>query len=404
MKKFLSLLFVLVATVSVHSQNQTQKGFEEDLEYLAKALPQKHVNLFAKISRSEFESKIAFIKSKIDSLDEDAFLNELFKLMVAVGDEHTRVEPQAMYRYILPLQFASFKEGIFVVATDSAHADLLLAKVLNVNGMPINDVLNKFKTIIPNDNSSYFISLALYYLGNVSILKGADILSSKEEANYTFENTKGEIRNASFKLSDAHKMVRVTQPLQSDAHSGSGNYWYKYDPVHHSLYFNYVNCKDDAQYPFERFTSELFESIASNKPEKIILDLRYNGGGNSKMLAPFLHKIKNSYLNKKGCFYVLIGKTTFSSALLNAIDLKRNFNTILVGEATAGSINHYGETRSFELPNTQAAVIYSTKYFEEWKGKNGPLHPDVEIGYSVENFKNGKDEALEYIYQKELTY
>lgn len=85
MKKILILLITLTVTMSAHSQ--TQNGFKEDLEYLAQNLPQKHINLFARISKTEFASKVTQIESQINSLDKEAFLNELFKLMVAVGDE-----------------------------------------------------------------------------------------------------------------------------------------------------------------------------------------------------------------------------------------------------------------------------------------------------------------------------
>lgn len=171
----------------------------------------------------------------------------------------------------------------------------------------------------------------------------------------------------------------------------------QYNKEKNLIYFSYINCKEDANNPFEQFNKELFNAIKINNPDKLVLDLRYNGGGNSKILEPFLTQLKESYLNKRGKLYVLIGKMTFSSALLNAIDLKQNFNATLIGEPTAGSINHYGETRSFDLPNTKARVVYSTKYFEQWKGHDGALNPDIIVTYSLENFIKGKDEALEIV-------
>lgn len=115
------------------------------------------------------------------------------------------------------------------------------------------------------------------------------------------------------------------------------------------------------------------------------------------MLQPFLDKLRTNYLNKEGSLFVLIGKNTFSSALLNAMDLKRNYNAILVGEPTSGNVNHYGELGGFALPNSMLVVLYSTKYFENWKGYEGTFIPDVEIEYSIDNFKNGIDEAIEYV-------
>ncbi|WAC40145.1 S41 family peptidase [Pedobacter sp. SL55] len=127
-----------------------------------------------------------------------------------------------------------------------------------------------------------------------------------------------------------------------------------------------------------------------------MVDLRENNGGNSGVLRPFIDSIKNSYLNKNGKLFVLIGKKTFSYALMNAVTLKRNTSAILVGEPTSGNINHFGEVRGFSLPRTGIVIGYSTKYWENWKGKIGPLIPYKKVIYSINDFK--KKYRSSYIY------
>ncbi|WP_449438619.1 S41 family peptidase [Pedobacter steynii] len=112
-----------------------------------------------------------------------------------------------------------------------------------------------------------------------------------------------------------------------------------------------------------------------------------------------MEKLSASYLNKKGKFYVLIGRHTFSSAVMNAVRIKRNTNAILIGQPTSGNINGYGEVRGFELPKSKIIVAYSTKYWENWKGKKGPLKPDTSVEYSIKNYVEGKDEALSQVYK-----
>lgn len=165
------------------------------------------------------------------------------------------------------------------------------------------------------------------------------------------------------------------------------------------LYINYSKCNEIREYPFSQFTYDIFKIIENKDVKTIVIDLRENGGGNSAIIKPFLNKLKDSNLNDKEKLFVLIGRKTFSSALMNAITLKKDFNSTLIGEPTSGNINHYGEVRGIELPNTKTIIQYSTKYWENWKGKIGPLKPDVNIEYSFENYKNNIDEALEYIYK-----
>lgn len=174
-------------------------------------------------------------------------------------------------------------------------------------------------------------------------------------------------------------------------------YWYRLTDNGEVLYFNYQNCAEQTGKPFEDFNNDLWQVIDSQKPKKIIVDLRNNSGGNSGILNPFLDRLGKSYLNQKSRLYVLIGKSTFSSALMNAVNLKRNFQSVLVGESTSGNVNHYGETRGFQLPNSGVTVGYSTRYWEVWKGYEGALKPDVKIEYSIKNFSAGIDEAIEYV-------
>lgn len=397
MKNLFITLTLLILTLNAYSQNQGDL-FREDLEFLRVTLPSNHINLFAKISKNEFEERIEQIKSKVDILNEDTFHRELRELMVAIGDEHTRVEPVGFFSYTLPMGFTIFNEGIFV--TEAVQSDLLLARLVKINGVAIEEVIQQFKKIIPSHNNSFFYTMLQFDINNTHSIKSLGLTDTKKEVLYTFEKRDNSLIEIKIELDPKAKTHKADQFSKILAHSDKKDYWYKYDEDKNLIYFNYMNCKDSKDNPFEQFNNELFELIETKQPTALILDLRYNGGGNSAVISPFLTKLKNSYLNKKGNLYILIGKMTFSSALLNAIDLKRNFKSILIGEPTAGSINHYGEIKGFTLPNTKTAVIYSTKYFEQWKGHNGSLNPDVTTSYSVENFNECKDEALEYIYSR----
>jgi hypothetical protein len=79
------------------------------------------------------------------------------------------------------------------------------------------------------------------------------------------------------------------------------------------------------------------------------------------LLMPFINQIKaNKKINKKGRLFVIIGRQTFSSAILNAISFKNNTEAIFVGEPTGGKPNHYGEIKVFTLKNSPIRVQYST--------------------------------------------
>lgn len=384
------LIFLLTFSISqTKAQNLTPKQFVEDLEFLKAELPKKHKNLFAKISEKDFNKQIRNIEQKSKNLNDKTFEIELYKLIKAIGDEHTRIEPS--YTTIFPIYFDFFKEGIFVTKTDSLHLNLLNKKLNGIEKISIKNILNDYKEIIKDDNQSYFEVYVQNFINNPRILKGLKITKSDSISNFLLENEKYRI------TSIAKKNLHPISNSKLLRFKNNDNYWYEMIDNDKILYFNYQDCTEQNGKPFEIFSNELFQIIGNRKPRKLIIDLRNNSGGNSAVLKPFLEQLKTNYLNENGSLFILIGKKTFSSALMNAIDLKRNYNAILIGESTSGNVNHYGETRGFYLPNSKIIVGYSTKYWENWKGYSGPLIPDVRINYSIENFKKNIDEAIEYV-------
>lgn len=399
-KPLFTILFVLVASVAF-SQNLTKADYLEDLDFLKKTLPVKHTNLFAKTTKATFEKLIDDIAGKADSLNDDMFTVELFKLMVSIKDEHTFVERK--FNRILPIQLDMFEGGLYVTAIDSAFVSVLGSKLVAINNHSFRQINALFKEVIQSENESYFNDRLLHFINNPALLKGLGIIDSDNEAEFTFvgaNNKISKIKLTSLDGSDTERLNLADAAANLLSKKKKGNYWFDYDTDYKILYFNYNKCREDHALPFEQFNEELFTLIHAKRPNKIVLDLRYNNGGNSGILTPFIERIKNSYLNTKDNFFVLIGKNTFSSAVMNAVELKKNSNATFIGEETSGSINHYGEVRGFNLPKSDNVIAFSTKYWEVWKGKKGPLKPDIKINYTIANYMEGKDEALMRIWSK----
>lgn len=399
-KPLFTILFVLLASAAF-SQNLTKADYLEDLDFLKKTLPVKHTNLFAKTTKATFEKLIDDIAGKADSLNYDMFTVELFKLMVSIKDEHTFVERK--FNRILPIQLDMFKEGLYVTAIDSTFMSVLGSKLVAINNHSFRQINALFKEVIQSENQSYFNDRLLHFINNPALLKGLGIIDSDNEAKFTFvgaNNKISKIKLTSLDGSDTERLNLADAAANLLSKKKKGNYWFDYDTDYKVLYFNYNECREDPALPFEQFNEELFTLIHAKRPNKIVLDLRYNNGGNSGILTPFIERIKNSYLNTKDNFFALIGKNTFSSAVMNAVELKKNSNATFIGEETSGSINHYGEVRGFNLPKSDIVIAFSTKYWEVWKGKKGPLKPDIKINYTIENYMEGKDEALMRIWSK----
>jgi C-terminal processing protease CtpA/Prc len=126
--------------------------------------------------------------------------------------------------------------------------------------------------------------------------------------------------------------------------------------------------------------------------------MRFNGGGNSGQGTEFISKLSGYNISKQDKkIYVVIGRQTFSSAIINTMDFKGQTKAILVGEETGGKPNHFGEVRNLQLPSSGLNISYSTKYFTRTKEDLKTIRPDVIIESSFSDFKKGIDPVYEWI-------
>ncbi|REG83138.1 S41 family peptidase [Algoriphagus antarcticus] len=376
----------------------SQDKVVSDIELYRKTISNKHKNPFTKISKEFFNQQLDTLISDVTELDKEQVIVRLLKANASIGDEHTIMFPNA--DYYLPFQFKFFDEGIAITVTDSLHTKYLLYRVLSIDDTPTAEIISLLKTTIKQDNLSYSKYFEAFYFNNTSILQGLGIIKNIQEVKFRLLSPQGDTVittvfgikkevNTNWKYAEPYKQIL--------AYSNLSNYWFQYNEDNKMLYFNYRSCAESENESFTAFNKRLFEVINEKKPTKLILDLRFNGGGNSAILNPFIAGIKKSVLNTKNSFFVVIGQKVMSSSLMNAIELKRTTNATFVGESTGGNINHFGEIKNFELPTLNMRVTYSTKYWENWENMEGSLTPDISIPNSFYDFIKANDKAIEKI-------
>lgn len=104
-------------------------------------------------------------------------------------------------------------------------------------------------------------------------------------------------------------------------------------------------------------------------------------------------------LRYQGPVCVLIGPSTFSSAMKLANAIADFDLATLIGEETGGNPNAFGEVYLFDLPNTRLQIGVSTKRFVRANGDasyRGGVLPDIEIKPSQEDLRKGVDTVLEF--------
>jgi hypothetical protein len=160
------------------------------------------------------------------------------------------------------------------------------------------------------------------------------------------------------------------------------------------------------------FVAATEADMRANKPCAVILDLRYDDGGNYQNTAGFAKDLPN-LTTPGGRIYLLTGPSTFSAGITTAAFVKQaggNRVTIL-GEPVGDRLNFFSEGNRGCLPNYHLCVSYARGKHDYahpctdwdtcfWLNKFYPVHvdtlgPDETITMSFAEWRQGRDPVFE---------
>lgn len=412
MKRFImGFCMVLVLFVSIAygqtDNSATVMKWRQDLQYLATELPRLHKNAFFSISKTAFDQAVAALDSRLGALSEPEIIVEMSKIVALIGDSNTTLnlfQPPLQYHYF-PTSLMWLKDGYYITGTPSALQTLLGTKLLKINGVNIETVIAEVSQMIPHENNIRVRDMAPYDLVNAEILQTFHIIQNTSETSFEFQRPDGSTLTQSLKSvvltekidwQTAPDFSLIPQPFYLK--HPDRFYWYEVLPDTQDIYFQYNSCREIPQQSFVRFSKDLLTYLDKNPVNRLVIDLRFNGGGNSALLEPVINELKKRpQINQRGHLFVIIGRKTFSEAIINALKLKYETNAILVGEPTGGKPNHFGEVKSFSLPNSGLVVTVSTKFFNDARTDMMTLTPDINAETGPDDYFSGKDPAMQSI-------
>ncbi len=379
----------------------------EDLDFYYESLEKSHKNSFAVNSKETLMAEKERIATDIPYMTDADFYYSLKQLAALVGDAHTTVGySDSIYKHLMALPFAIEKYGDdwYIMMLDELNEQYLGSKLKAINEVPIQDIFEKSKAIISYENESWAISQFSNTIAFKEALNYLGIVEGDSKIMLNVETIEGV--DTSFEMIPLTETTLMSTEIEVLEGETVAKTWpegiyraLSLDDEH--LLVQYNVCQESPDLPMATFTESIRKELTEKPYKVVVFDLRYNTGGNSEVFRPMLDMIKGLKSEKDLQVYTLIGKNTFSSAIINAIQTKDELGSTLVGSATGGNVNGYGEVKSFELKNHPFVGTYSTKYFELIEGYDkDSLYPDVDVAQTLEDYLNGKDTEVEWLLNK----
>lgn len=410
------------------SSSLTPDQWQQDLQYMATELPLLHKNAFTKITPDQFNQAVADLSRDIPLLQDHEIVVRMTRIVAMIGDAHTNlITAGSVVRFkSFPLRLYWFADGLYVTGAEAGYGGAVGARVVRIGATDVGQAYGAVAELIPHENDQWLRAQSPAMLVTPEVLQALGILPDTYAGHFVFQNAAGEefsldVTPASSKGNinwgagvGAGKTKRThakegggwtsapdpaRAPLPSYLKHPDLNYWFEYLPDSRTLYIQYNVCQDAPGLPFSQFTQTVKDYAAAHQIDRAVIDLRNNTGGSSGVFSPMLNWVQtDAYFSQRGRTFVITGRRTFSSGMINAWQLMYLTNAISVGEPTGGKPNSFGEVRSFRLPNSGLTVFYSTKFFTLLPDDPPYLSPQVPVEITSADYLAGRDPALDALF------
>jgi len=428
----LILFFLFISNVAA----QKKFGREQliaDADTLYARMYDIHPNLFSVFPQAEFEKDMAEAKSQFrDSMTVVDFYKIITPLVVKLEDGHTSVSIPARSidkhkKMVFPFEVDIDKKKYDVTIKDNySGTDIPVgARILSINNRSTKDILDKFLTYASGENNLFKFERVKWYFHLFPYMIYGD---SVFDVTYQIGNEKKSISIDGIRL-EQYNQIKVKKQRE-EKQEVKQNFVLNVDAKNSMAIIDFRSFSNFDK--FVVFLDSTFTLIKEQDIKNLIVDLRQNDGGNSRLgdelfqyispvpflqfgkmevkVSPTLRRIFNDTIatlgintfegeledlrenNKRftGNCYLLTSNHTFSSAA----DFSWTFHYFkigkIIGEETGGLIVCYGDVASSKLPNTGIGFGVSWKKFYGYGADDSYTHgvkPDYEVP---------ADEALEY--------
>lgn len=396
------------ATATVPVNTADAAAWRRDLKFVVDSIVAGHAEPFHAIAEKDIRQAASSLDAEIPRLPRNVIIVRMAALVASIGDGHTRFpwpwDPVALRFHSLPVQFEFFADGLYAVAASAESSDVVGGRVLEIGGTKIDDALRAIAPIVSRDNRYGVERIARRLLAIPEVLDALRVAPLRDAVRVAFEKDGKRktiflpVLSAPSQLVSLHQMKGTSPPLHRSAPDRF--YWSAPLDGGKTIYVEVNAVNNQPNSPTLPAFCETVLADIDRGAERVIVDLRHNGGGSRELMLPFVDALAaRPAINRPGHLFVVVGRETFSAALWTALDFKNRTQATIVGEPTGGRPNFFGETRSAETPEHHVPFTWASRMNWRTDRSDGreALVPDRVVRESFADYAAGRDPVVSAI-------
>ena len=383
--------------------------WEQDIDSLVTQMEAIHPDLFHGVPKASFDAQVDDLVAATPTLTDDEVLVGMMQLVAVISskgrDGHMGLwppdNPDAVLRF--PLRLWEFPDGLYVTDAQPPHDGLVGSKVRSVDGVPIDEVLQRLDPVVPRDNASNLRDARTVFLTSAEVLTGLGIADDPTTMALETQAPDGSIRTNTVDAIGGGAYAdwvggwELLLPTRADLlflRDPAASFWLQYLAPSRTLYVQYNVVEETSS----ELVHEIGAAMHEHPGDRVVLDLRNNGGGEAGGYRDVLRFLAGSAMDRPGRLDVLIGRLTFSAGTGLAGLLERQAtHASFFGEASGGAPNFWADPTTITLPNSGLQVEIADRY----EGIGGPgdtrltVDPNVIVPFTAHDYFSGHDPVLE---------
>lgn len=379
----------------------TKQQVIQDVDYVMDTIKKCHVGCLNGIPEEVLKQKeleIKHLSEKTNLIEEWRIIS---RILAKLHDAHSRtLSPEFLCRDRLPFDIEFNDNKFFCTSGEFKNAE-----IIEINSIKIPDIYENFKLNFSYEIEEWahanFFRSPIFFTKSTLARAGIDTFKPVE---VTFRTDSG-VKIQKFEF----------VPIEFESSHASPFVSYKIDKENSVGIFTLNECNFNEEYINK--VDKFFADIAANNIKNVIIDLRKNTGGDSRVaeyFAIYLKNLENIKIGKfeeriddriqtfqikytseelknfqadrnlfSGNIFILTSNVTFSSAMLFARDFSDNNLATLVGEIPGNSPTSFGDISNHKYYTPNSKLGFNTTYKKFYRPDNtkdtNKLIPDVQV-------------------------
>jgi hypothetical protein len=333
--------------------------------------------------RALFIEAVEAIRSNLDQLSDAQVIMQMASAIALADEPHTRLLllRNATELRRLPIRVWWFDEGLYIIRTSPEYRSLLGCRLDDFDQVPARQARDLVGRAFAG-NPSWRDYLTTYTLTSPEALHGLGVTRQLDQVEIGVSGCRAAGRRTiqPMPLARSDRTVESwwdLSPLRESPHgitahvleegrrglplylrNPTANYAFEYLPDSGTLYFQFTRSDNARGETMAAFGERLLREVESRRPRALVLDVRFNTGGNASLSRDLFRRLNE--LTASTPRYLISGRTTFSAGISAMGQFLSGGPATIVGERAGDDLDHWSEGGYVRLPNSGLEIDFQT--------------------------------------------